>query len=475
MNNKNEAKKSGATSQKSPKTGRTQKSYDDKLKLKVLREMACTGETLASLSKRHDVPITTISRWIGTFGITAPKQIREQVMSKNISDIERKLIEKERECEELKVRLREAQIECAIKKASLDYLSSKYHIDLKKKDRFRLVGEMKDKNISGRSIGVRNCCKYLCVSRKGYYNRVRAQAARLATEGYDESTKASAILYFCRRQRERLPRAGVAVLHKLSNEYFRDIFTVGRDWLSKLLDANNMLLRETKKKRPPRTTRGVVNHGFEDHVNTIPKYIAPDNCRLLVSDITYVKTSEGFVYLSLTMDAYSRIITGFDLRKTLSTEGPLNALKQSIHFFTKHGYPLKGLIFHSDRGCQYISKEMTELEAKYGIITSVTQTGDPLHNAMAKRLNGTLKNDFLYNFELLDFEQAKSAVKTSVMTYNTARPHRAIGMKTPMQMLLPDYPNPLLSKGKEAGEVLRLRRICKISVCSLVINGYICV
>ena len=134
INKKNEAKKSGATSQKSPKTGRTQKSYDDKLKLKVLREMACTGETLASLSKRHDVPITTISRWIGTFGITAPKQIREQVMSKNISDIERKLIEKERECEELKVRLREAQIECAIKKASLDYLSSKYHIDLKKKN-----------------------------------------------------------------------------------------------------------------------------------------------------------------------------------------------------------------------------------------------------------------------------------------------------------------------------------------------------
>ena len=88
---------------------------------------------------------------------------------------------------------------------------------------------MKDKNISGRSIGVCRCCKYLCVSRKGYYNRVRAQAARLSTEDYDESTKASAVLYFCRRQREQLPRAGVTVLHKLSNEYFRDIFTVGRD------------------------------------------------------------------------------------------------------------------------------------------------------------------------------------------------------------------------------------------------------
>ena len=64
-------------------------------------------------------------------------------------------------------------------------------------------------------------------------------------------------------------RPSVAVLHKLSNEYFRDIFTVGRDWLYKLLDANNMLLRETKKKRPPRMTRGVVNHGFEDHLKTI--------------------------------------------------------------------------------------------------------------------------------------------------------------------------------------------------------------
>ena len=101
-------------------------------KLKVLREMVCTGETLAALSKRHDVPITTISRLIRTFGITTPKRIREQVMSKNISDIERKLIEKECECEELKVRLRESHIECEIKKASLDYLSAKYHIDLKK-------------------------------------------------------------------------------------------------------------------------------------------------------------------------------------------------------------------------------------------------------------------------------------------------------------------------------------------------------
>ena len=60
------------------------------------------------------------------------------------------------------------------------------------------MGELKEKNIGGRVIDVSTCCKYLCVSRNGYYNRVRAQAARLSTEGYDESTKASAVLYFCR-------------------------------------------------------------------------------------------------------------------------------------------------------------------------------------------------------------------------------------------------------------------------------------
>ena len=167
---------------------------------------------------------------------------------------------------------------------------------------------------------------------------------------------------------------------------------------------------------------GVVNHGFEDHLNTTPKYIPTGHGMLFVSDITYLKTKEGFLYLSLTMDAYSRIITGFSLQHSLTTDGPLEALNQTVAFCKQHKIDLAGAIFHSDRGSQYVSSRMTDYEAELGMVTSVTQTGDPLHNAMAERLNGTVKNDWLYNYESLSFEEAQIRIAESIKLYNTARP-----------------------------------------------------
>lgn len=286
---------------------------------------------------------------------------------------------------------------------------------------------------------MRNLCNHLGVSREGYYKHETVEE--------DEGLKASTVLYYCQFIRSQLPKAGVGVLQVLCNEYFKGKFTVSRDWLYHLLRANEMLLRGKKRARPPRTTQGVYNHGFEDHLNTTPKYIAPDHCRLTVSDITYIKCRDNFVYLSLTMDAYSKIITGYDVQRTLTTAGPLNALKQTVSFYKRHGLDVAGLIFHSDRGMQYVSKQMTEYESRLHIITSVTQTGDPLHNAMAERLNGIIKNDWLYKYEDLSFDEVKKAIAQTIKMYNTARPHRSIGMKTPMQTLIPDYPNPLVPRG----------------------------
>lgn len=301
--------------------------------------------------------------------------------------------------------------------------------------------------MDNKKLSVSELCKEVKVSRKGYYKQLHSQAPG-APGAVDPGAKASAVLNCCMYLRTILPKAGVRTLHYECNKYFSGLFSVGRDRLTDLLRANGLLLKTKHRKRPPRTTQGVVNHGFEDHLNTVPKYIPTDHCRLVVSDITCVKTAEGFYYLSLTMDAYSRIITGYDLQRTLTTEGPMNALRQTVDFYHSHGFDVKGLIHHSDRGCQYVSVEMTDYEADLGIITGVTQTGDPLHNAMAERLNGTLKNDFLYSYDLLSFEQAKRAVEQSVLIYNTARPHQAIGMKTPMQTLIPDYPSPL-SEGQD--------------------------
>ena len=85
-------------------------------------------------------------------------------------------------------------------------------------------------------------------------------------------------------------------------------------------------------------------------------------------------------------------------------------------------------------------------EASLGIVTSVTQTGNPLHNAMAERLNGIIKNDWLYNFEDKPIEEVREILSQTIALYNTARPHRALNKKTPMQMLIPDYPNPLTTQ-----------------------------
>lgn len=296
-------------------------------------------------------------------------------------------------------------------------------------------------SVYGREVGISELCLSADVSRSGYYNHDFEGSSK-----YDSLI--GSIVYYCHylRQKCNLPKSGGRQLYALCLEYFGEEMTIGRDKFFDILRSNGLLLRRKKKRGIPRTTQGVVNHGFEDHVNKLVKYLPPTHCRLCVSDITYVKCKEGFVFLALTMDAYSRIITGWSLQRTLATAGPLDALKQTVRFYKRHHLDVKGLIFHSDRGSQYVSREMTSYEASLGIITSVTQTGDPLHNSMAERLNNTIKNDWLYDYELLSFEETKEAIGHIITMYNTARPHSGVDMKTPMQWLVPEYPNPLISK-----------------------------
>lgn len=156
-----------------------------------------------------------------------------------------------------------------------------------------MIAELKDKTLGERCIGISRLCGFFGVSRGGFYKYIPSEI--------DLGLKASAVLYRCRYIRESLPKAGTETLLSLYNEYFAEEFTISRDWLYDLLRANDMLLARKRHHRPPRTTNGIVDHEFDDHLNTIPKYIPTDHCRLAVSDITYIKCEEGFVYLSLTM------------------------------------------------------------------------------------------------------------------------------------------------------------------------------
>jgi transposase InsO family protein len=135
-----------------------------------------------------------------------------------------------------------------------------------------------------------------------------------------------------------------------------------------------------------------------------------------------------FAYLSLVTDAYSRKIVGFYLSRNLEAIGCVKALKMAL----KHNPGCEGLIHHSDRGVQYCCSEYVDILQSRQVRISMTQSGNPLHNAIAERVNGILKAELLkqhYN----DFKEASDDIDTVIPVYNTKRPHSSINMLTPQK------------------------------------------
>nr|CRY94183.1 hypothetical protein [uncultured prokaryote] len=142
-----------------------------------------------------------------------------------------------------------------------------------------------------------------------------------------------------------------------------------------------------------------------------------------------METREGVCYLSLITDAYSHKIVGWALGPTLETTYPLEALKMALSSVDEE--TTARLIHHSDRGCQYCSDAYVKELKKHNISISMTQSGDPLENAIAERANGILKTEWLYKMVIQTREDCKSELSRIIPFYNTERPHMSIGMKTP--------------------------------------------
>lgn len=123
------------------------------------------------------------------------------------------------------------------------------------------------------------------------------------------------------------------------------------------------------------------------------------------------------------------------LYETLEAEGPLKALDMAIAFYDKHKIDLSILIHHSDRGVQYCSNKYVEKLNDREIKISMTQCGDPLHNALAERMNNTIKNGWLFDCAQESFEQVNKRIENAVYVYNHVRPHQGIDMRTPMEVV----------------------------------------
>ena len=144
-----------------------------------------------------------------------------------------------------------------------------------------------------------------------------------------------------------------------------------------------------------------------------------------MSDITYVRTLEGFCFLALITDAYSRKIVGYDISDSLELEGCRRALKTAV----QSASDISQLMHHSDRGIQYCSRPYTDFLREQGIRISMAAKGDCYENALAERVNGILKNEFNLDFTFKTKELAMKAVHQSIYIYNQYRPHWAIDLQ----------------------------------------------
>ena len=222
-----------------------------------------------------------------------------------------------------------------------------------------------------------------------------------------------------------MPRIGTRKIYHMLELPLRALH-VGRDKLFSILKANNMLI---KPKRNYRITTD-SHHRFRKHKNLIENIPLDQPEQVWVSDITYIGGRDRNCYLALVTDAYSKKIMGYDVSNSLATEGSLRALNMAI----KQRMYKKDLIHHSDRGLQYCSRDYQKILQKKNIKPSMTESYNPYANAIAERVNGILKQEFLLEDYQVNIQTMKLLVKDAIHIYNNKRPHWSCYMKTPEQM-----------------------------------------
>jgi len=261
-------------------------------------------------------------------------------------------------------------------------------------------------------------CSLLGYSRQAFYKFVK--------QSEKEALQNDLILQEVLRIRKTLKRLGTRkLLFKMEGFMSEHHIEIGRDAMFDLLATHKLLIRK-RKRRVPITT--FSDHWMRKYPNLIVGFIPTAPNQLWVSDITYITLKDDFAYLSLITDAYSRKIVGFFLSETLSADGCIKALQMAL----KNNPQLGRLIHHSDRGSQYCCADYVGILDKKFIKISMTQSGDPLENAIAERVNGILKDELLEKV-YLNYEQARQAIAAAISIYNYQRPHSSIDMLTPIE------------------------------------------
>lgn len=236
------------------------------------------------------------------------------------------------------------------------------------------------------------------------------------------------LLVYVKEIRRRLPRIGTRKLYAMLQPIMKsNAIKMGRDKLFVLLRKEDLLVK--RRRKHVMTTDS--DHAFKKYPNLIEEYLPTGPEQIWASDITYLSSEKGFVYLSLVTDQYSKRIMGYHVHDTLDANGPLEALKMALK--ARCYEDTSKLIHHSDRGAQYCCEDYITVLEKNGIQISMSRRGNPYDNAIAERVNGILKSEFYLDRFFTDISQVRLVVQQVVTTYNTLRPHASCDYMTPQQ------------------------------------------
>lgn len=276
------------------------------------------------------------------------------------------------------------------------------------------------------NISVECVCRLFGKTRQAWYD--------VSQRHTNQHLQEELLLQWVQQIREVLPRTGGLKLYSMVKDKLQlHAIPLGRDGFFNFLRKYDLLIQP--KKKYIHTTQSF--HRFKKWPNLVEHITVCAPEQLWVSDITYLRTESGFIYLFLITDAWSRKITGYHVSQQLKVKGCLSALRKALD---GRQYPGKALIHHSDRGIQYCCDEYVQLLQQHGIAISMTQTGSPYDNAIAERVNGILKQEFNLDVVFKTYSHAIEPVARAVHLYNTVRPHFGCRLKTPAEQHLNPYP-----------------------------------
>ena len=267
--------------------------------------------------------------------------------------------------------------------------------------------------------GVGKMCRILQVSRSGYYDWIdrpeskRVQENRVLVTKIKKSHELSQEIYGSPRITDDLHGWG---------------YPVSRPRVARLMQVNDIRSKINRKFKV--TTHS--DHKLPISPNLLDQnFYAPAPNLILVSDITYIRTGEGWLYLTTIMDLFHRKVVGWSMSRTMSVEQTtIAAMRQ---YLINHN-PEPGMIFHSDRGVQYASKDFRNLLDQYEIVQSMSGKGNCYDNAVAESFFKTLKSELVYHERYWTRAQAKTSIFEYIeIFYNRIRKHSALGYLSPDQ------------------------------------------